>query len=149
VLWKTLVVAVLAVGVALVARSPAQDVKKDTKESLKGNPLAGKVAPFVHVVVFHLKKDAPSDAAEVLIKDSHALLAKIPSVRKLWVGRPAKQATPIARKDYDIGLLVLFDNAAGLNEYLEHPLHIQFVNKHSKVWEEKKVDVYDFVNQAK
>jgi hypothetical protein len=148
-LRKTLVTAAVMLGFALISQSLAQDTKKDTKESLKGNPFAGQVAPFVHVVVFHLKKDAPKEAAEGLITDSHLLLAKIPAVRKLWVGRPAEKATPIAKKDYQVGLLVLFDNAAGLNEYLEHPLHIEFLNKDAKLWDEKRINVYDFVNQAK
>src|ERR1700675_3673918 len=104
---RTLWVAALALGLVLVARSPAADKKESTKE-VKGNPLAGKVAPYVHAVIFRLNKEAPAGAAEALIKDSHALLAKIPAVRRLWVGRPADKATPIARKDYQVGLLVLF-----------------------------------------
>jgi Stress responsive A/B Barrel Domain len=149
---KTLLVAILGLSLALAGHSPAEDVKKDTKEStakIKGNPLAGKVAPYVHAVIFRLNKDAPPGAAEALIKDSHALLAKIPSVRRLWVGRPADKATPIARKDYEVGLLMMFDNAAGLEEYLEHPLHLQFINKHGKTWDNKKISIYDFVNQTK
>lgn len=103
-------------------------------------------APFAHKVVFYLKKDAPKDAADKLIVASNQLLRKIPTVRGLWVGKPAEKATPkVAVLDYQVGLLVLFENAQGLDTYLNHPLHIEFVEKHTKHVE--KVLVYDFVDQ--
>src|SRR5436190_8844585 len=65
-------------------------------------------APYVHVVIFTLKKDAPSDALPNLIADCHEMLAKVPSVRSLRVGRPAEKGTPdLAKKNYDAALLVL------------------------------------------
>jgi hypothetical protein len=152
VLWKTLVVAALGLGVVLAARSPAQEQKKDTKDStgsVKGEPPAGKVPPYVHVVIFQLKKEAPAGEADALIRDSHAMLAKIPSVRRLWVGRPADKATPVAQKEYEVGVLVLFDNHEGLKSYLDHSLHVNFLRKHAQFWDEKKLRVYDFMNQMK
>jgi hypothetical protein len=110
---------------------------------------AGKAAaspPFAHSVIFYLKKDAPKDAANKMIADSHTLLAKIPSVKGVWAGRPAKESTPkVGITDYQVGLLVLFDNAAGLKTYLEHELHTEYVNRHEKHIE--RVLVYDFLNQ--
>jgi hypothetical protein len=104
--------------------------------------------PYVHAVIFYLKKDAPKSEAQKLIADSHELLAKIPTVKKLWVGRPAEMATPeYAVKDFQVGLLVLFDDFAGLKTYLDHPLHAEFLKRHGEFWE--KVPVYDFVNQMK
>jgi hypothetical protein len=104
------------------------------------------MAPYVHTVIFYLKKDPPKDAIDSAIADAHKMLAKIPSVRGLWIGKPAVKATPkFAAKDYDIGLLVLFDNYDGLQEYLDHKLHTQFVEKHGKNFE--KVTVFDFMNQ--
>lgn len=103
---------------------------------------------YVHAVIFYMKKDAPKTAVQDLIADAHKLLAKIPSVKHLWVGRPAEKATPkFALSDYQVGLLVLFDNYQGLQEYLDHKLHTEFVEKHAKHWD--RVPVYDFVNQMK
>jgi len=65
---------------------------------------APKAAPYVHVVIFHVKKDAPKDAVEAMIKDCHEMLAKIPTVRHLRVGRPAEKATELAKKDYQLAL---------------------------------------------
>lgn len=109
---------------------------------------ADKEAPYVHTVIFYLKKDAPKDTVEKAIVDSHDLLAKVPTVRKLWVGRPAAKSTPkFAKSDYDFGLLVLFDSADGLLKYIDDPLHVKFVDKYAKYFD--IVNVYDFENQPK
>jgi hypothetical protein len=103
-------------------------------------------APYVHCVIFYLKKDAPKDTAKALIADAHEILAKIPTVRSIKIGLPAEKATPkFAVNDYQVGLLVLVDNFDGLKTYLEHPLHLKYVEKHEKHLE--KVLVYDFINQ--
>ena len=86
------------------------------------------------------------DHGRVVDADAHTLLTKIPSVRGLKIGRPAKKFTPnFAKNDYDVGLLVLFDDFAGLKTYLEHPLHLKYVAKHKDKFD--KVLVYDFNNQ--
>jgi hypothetical protein len=103
---------------------------------------------YVHTVIFYLKKDAPEGESEALIQDAHELLTKIPSVRFLSIGRPAKQSTPkFSVKDYQVGLLVLFDSFDGLKTYLDHPLHLKYVERHAKYLE--KIPVYDFINQKK
>ena len=105
-------------------------------------------APYVHAVIFYLKKDAPRGEAGALIKDAHQILTKIPTVRRLSAGRPAEKATPeVAITDFQVGLLVHFDDYQGLQTYLDHPLHTEYVQKHKKYLE--KILVYDFVNQAK
>jgi hypothetical protein len=107
-----------------------------------------KKASYLHNVIFYLKKDAPENAAQSLIEDSHKLLAKIPTVKHLWVGRPAKDATPkVAVTDYAVGLTIAFDNYEGLKTYLDHDLHTQYLKNNGKFIE--KVLVYDFVNQMK
>lgn len=107
-------------------------------------------APFAHTVIFYLKSDAPADAAEGLIVDAHEMLAKIPSVRELRVGRPAEKSTPgLAKKDYAVGLVIFFDDAEGLLAYDKHPLHTKYVQKHLKNIELSKLAVYDFLDQNK
>jgi hypothetical protein len=111
---------------------------------------APRTAPYVHVVIFHLKKDAPTGTADALIADAFEILAKIPSVRGIQAGKPADKATPdFARKDYQVGLVVLFDNFEGLETYLKHPLHLKYVDKHLKYIDETRLAVYDFLNQKK
>jgi hypothetical protein len=142
---RLLVVTAIVLGWAVLGGGARSEdpAKKPAKPAKKAK------APFVHAVVFHLKKDAPKSEADALIADAHKMLAKIKSVRGLWAGRPAAkdQATPISKHDYDVGLLVLFDDADGLQEYLKDQLHLDFVKKHSKFLDEKKLTVFDFVNQ--
>ena len=105
-------------------------------------------APYVHCVIFYLKKDAPKDEGKALVADAHELLAKIPSVRLLKIGPPAAKSTEkLAATDYQIGLMVLFDNYDGLKTYLDHDLHLKYVDKHMKHID--KVLVYDFENAKK
>ena len=112
-------------------------------------PATDKAASYVHVVLFHLKKDVGANAAEEVIAGCHTLEA-IPTVRALKVGRPAPedQSTPkVASRDYDVALTVLFDDAAGLKVYLEHETHLKFVKDYSKDFE--TVQVFDFIDQKK
>lgn len=116
--------------------------------ALAGEGKKPAAAPYVHAVIFYVKKDAPKNQTETMIADCHKLLAKIPSVKGLWAGLPADKSTPkFAVTDYQFGLLVLFDNYDGLQAYLDHPLHTEYVEKHAKYFE--KVPVYDFVNKTK
>ena len=112
-------------------------------------PAADKAdAPYIHAVIFYLKKDAPKDEPKALIADATELLAKIPTVRAVKAGLPAEKSTPkFAVTDYQVGLLVFFDNFDGLKTYLDHPLHLKYVEKHEKHID--KVVVYDFLNQLK
>jgi len=80
-----------------------------------------------------------------VIADTQKLLAKIPSVREIRAGKPAEKASARAAKDYQVGLLVLFDDVDGLHAYTDHPLHKEFVAYHEKNFE--KVVVYDFLAQ--
>jgi hypothetical protein len=108
----------------------------------KGQP------PYVHSVVFYLKKDTPPAKIQAMIADCHSILGKIPSVRGLWAGRPADKGTPdLAVKDYQLGLMVLFDDYDGLKAYLDNPTHLKFVETYAPTFE--KALVYDFQNQAK
>jgi len=107
-------------------------------------------APFVHVVVISLKKDAPEGEADALITDAHEMLRPIPTVRDLRAGKPDEKATsPLAKKDFSVALLLLFDNHDDLQTYSNHPSHLKYVQKHMKYIDTTKLLVYDFVNQKR
>jgi hypothetical protein len=106
-----------------------------------------KKAPYVHSVIFYLKKDTPPAKREAMIADCHKMLEKIPTVRGLLVGEPAEKGTEIAVKDYSIGLLVLFDDYDGLKTYADHKDHLKFVEMYLPLCE--KVVVYDFMDKTK
>ena len=104
-----------------------------------------KMAPLVHCVIFRMKKDAPADAVDQVIADCHNMLAKIKSVRSVRAGRPAKTGTDERlKKPFDVGLLVLCDDVAGLKAYIDDPLHKEFVAKHGKYFDIEQLQVFDF-----
>ncbi len=146
------VLAVLLLSGAALAADPP---KPPPLPPPPGNPVAVPVgvpttASYVHTVIFRLKKDAPADTADKMIADSHTLLAAIPTVRLIHAGKPAPedQSTPkVAVRDYDVALLVLFDDAAGLKTYIDHDMHKKWVAEFDKYFD--KVDVFDFSDAPK
>jgi hypothetical protein len=100
-------------------------------------------APFVHVVLFKAKPNSPASAIEDLLRDLRDQLSPIPAVKGLWVGRPAPTKTPerpFVIDDYDVGLLIAAADQQGLDEYLNDPRHVAFVNKHGAIFDVRVVD---------
>jgi hypothetical protein len=124
------------------------------RTALTADPDPAKEKPqkggYVHVVIFKMKKDAPANAVSNAIADCHKMLAGIPAVRSVRAGRPAQKGTPeLAKKNYDFALLVLVDDEDGLKDYLEHPTHLSYVEKHGKSFDMTELKVFDFVNEKK
>jgi hypothetical protein len=146
-LRKTLIGAALAVC-GLVGWAGFTGLARTADQAEK--PGASKSAPLVHAVIFHLKQDAPEGEADALIADAHDMLRSIPSVRDLKAGKPAQKPKPDrAKTDYQVGLLVLFDDLEGLDAYIKHPQHLKYVEKHGKFIDFEKIGVYDFIDQKK
>jgi hypothetical protein len=109
-----------------------------------------KHASLVHTVIFYLKKDAPDSTIDALIADARESLSKIPTVRGLKVGRRCEQSKGnFNDKDFQIGLLVLFDNFEGLQTYIDHPNHKDFVKRMNEKNVIEKVVVFDFDTSEK
>jgi uncharacterized coiled-coil protein SlyX len=100
-----------------------------------------KKAPYLHTVVLKLKK--PDDAQVQRVYDeAFKTIAKIKGVRGMFIAKPADDDTPeLAQKGYQLGLIVLLDDADALKSYLDDPLHQQFVDKMGEYWD--KPIVYD------
>ncbi len=98
---------------------------------------------YVHVVCFTLNPGTPDDRLRAQIADADALLAGIPTVRMVRSGpRDRAMQRPVSVTDFDIGLAVIFDDKAGYEVYADHPLHVEYVNRHKEGW--AKVSVIDF-----
>ena len=97
---------------------------------------------FVHVVYFWMKPGAPAGARQKLLEDCRTYLAKIPTVRHIWTGRPAMTPREVVDNSYDVGLCVVLDDSPGHDVYQEHPLHKEFIARNREHW--KRVQVYDF-----
>jgi hypothetical protein len=104
---------------------------------------------LVHAVIFTLKKDVPAEKVDEVIADCHNVLGKIKSVRKVMAGRPTKEkAEPVTQTGYDVGMIILVDDFAGLKAYLEDPIHVDFVKKWGASFDIEKLKVYDFIDTA-
>src|SRR4051794_20929355 len=98
-------VALIGCGASAWRLSPpgGGSARGDEKTGKEAKAEVGARPPYVHSVVFYLKEGAPKGEAESIIADAHALLAKIPSVKGLWIGRPAEKGTPeLAVTDYHV-----------------------------------------------
>lgn len=84
------------------------------------------VAAISHVVFVNLAD--PADAAE-LLDDARVMLATIPTVTAYSAGPHIDTGRATVLSDYDIGMILGFDDVEGLNAYVVHPDHVAFVDK--------------------
>lgn len=98
---------------------------------------------LVHTVFFWLKEGSPAGERQRLTESCLQLLGKVPTVRRIWAGPPAK--TPkrdVIDDSYDVGLTVVLDDLPAHDVYQEHPLHKEFIARHKEHWE--RVRIYDY-----
>ena len=99
---------------------------------------------YVHAVFFTCQPGTADSEIDALVADGYELLSKVPSVRKIETGRrDVNAARKVNVTDYDVGLVVHFDDKSGYDAYEVHPTHRQYVEKHKAHW--SKVRVFDFV----
>ena len=102
--------------------------------------VAPRPATISHIVLIRL--DDPTRAAE-LIADSDRLLATIPGVVSYSAGTHLDTGRANVLGDYDVGLYIGYDSTADYAGYVEHPQHVELVQK----WRtEAEIVVRDFVD---
>ncbi len=101
-------------------------------------------AKLVHHVFFWLKNPGSKDDLAKLLAGIRTL-EKIESVRGIHVGVPAAvEDRPVVDSSYHASELLFFDDLAGQAAYQVHPIHKQFVDDCSHLWE--RVVVYDTIS---
>jgi predicted RNase H-like nuclease (RuvC/YqgF family) len=93
---------------------------------------------IVHSVIFKIKDGGDEAKAKKTLDDAAKTLAKIEGVRDLYIGKPAAKGAKAAESDYQFGMVVILDNAAALQRFLDAP-----ANKALQKSFEKPT-VYDF-----
>lgn len=102
---------------------------------------ASNTPKLLHQVFFWLKNKGNKADRDQLIAGLRAL-ARIETVRSLHVGVPAStEQRGVVDSSFDVSELMVFDSAADEKIYQDHPLHQEFIAKHSHLW--SKVVVYD------
>lgn len=97
---------------------------------------------FSHVVIFWTKSNV-ENAEQRLIDGLHKYITDIPGVKSMHVGRMARSHRLVVDQTYQVAINTTFENKVAQDEYQEHPLHVEFLEKVFKPNCEKVV-VYDF-----
>lgn len=96
-----------------------------------------------HVVVVWLKDPGNATHRQTIIDESE-VLRTIPGVLSLKSGAVIPSERTIVDSSFDVALIVSFADAAAMQAYLGHPLHVQLVNETLKPLV-AKIRVYDFL----
>jgi hypothetical protein len=101
---------------------------------------------FSHVVIFWTDPAKP-DAPDALVAGCEKYLRGIPGIEFFHVGKMAKSPRPIVEQSYQVGLNIVFKDAAAQDTYQVHPEHLQFVEK---VYKPLciRATIYDFASVA-
>lgn len=97
---------------------------------------------FSHIVIFWTKPEIP-DAADKLVEGAKKYLQGVPGMVHFHVGKMVPSHRSVVDQSYQVGLNIVFTDKQAQDNYQEHPLHIEFVEKVFKP-NCSKVVVYDF-----
>ena len=108
-----------------------------------GTTSCDKLPKLMHKVFFWLKNpDSAEDRAQLIA--GLKTLGSIETVRAIHVGVPAStEKREVVDNSYQVSELLMFDDVEGQNTYQVHPIHKQFVENCSHLWE--KVVVFDSI----
>lgn len=87
---------------------------------------------IIHSVIFTLKHDKESAAANQFLTDGQALLSSIPTVNNFQVFRQVS-----VKNNYQYGFSMEFESQAAYDAYNAHPIHTAFVKER---WETEVVE---------
>ena len=97
---------------------------------------------FSHVVFFWTDPKKPA-AADELLAGMKKYLTPIPGVLHFHAGKMAGSHRAVVDQSYQVALNLVFADKKTQDDYQEHPLHLEFVEKAFKP-NCVKVVVYDF-----
>jgi len=100
---------------------------------------------IVHVVLFTPKPNLDTGERQRLAEAFAAAVTQIPSVRRARVGRRVTHGRPyeqLMRVDYSHAAVIEFDDVAGLQAYLNDPVHDLLASRFFAAFEHALM--YDF-----
>ncbi|HKJ77907.1 MAG TPA: Dabb family protein [Prolixibacteraceae bacterium] len=129
---KKALAGVLAAGIfPITKKASAGEVK------LKG--------ALTHHVYFWLK-EPDNDAHRQQFEKAINKLLKVETIKLSHFGVPARtEKREVVDNSYTYSYMVMFDSIADQDKYQVHPIHLEFVEKNSDLWD--KVIVYDSVDE--
>jgi hypothetical protein len=98
---------------------------------------------LIHAVFFWLKRPDSDEDRQTLIEGLRTL-EQIPSVNSLQIGLPAStENRDVVDNSFQVSELMFFDDLEAQSAYQAHPVHLEFVENCSHLWE--KVVVHDSI----
>jgi Stress responsive A/B Barrel Domain len=97
---------------------------------------------FIHAVYFWLRPDLTADQQAQFHAGVQALIT-IETIQQAYVGTPAPTDRPVIERGYSAALIVIFADQSAHDHYQVHPIHDQFREQCSTLWE--KVLIYDTI----
>lgn len=93
-----------------------------------------------HVVLIRLRNEESPEQGDRLVERARDMLAPIPGVRNLRVGRGLGNK---AERSYPYALVMEFEDDEALEAYQVHPAHVRFVREVVDPIQDDKL-VYDY-----
>lgn len=126
--------AAMSIGVIAIALMACTGSGTTTRDAAMTRPRSGsstatppaRPAPLQHIVFIRLRD--PLDTAE-LVDACNALAAAVPTVRTAFTGLHEETGRDSIVHDYDVCLIVGFDDVAGYQTYLDHPAHLSLLEQ--------------------
>lgn len=93
---------------------------------------SNKKTAFVHLVLFTPRPNLTSSERVALVQSFNRAIQEIPSVKRARVGQRVVTGRPyekLMKQHYDYSAILEFDNRAGFEAYLKHPVHAELSEK--------------------
>lgn len=112
-----------------------------SEQPLESDYLTAQSGQIIHHVFFWLNNpDSESDKQQLI--EGLNTLGSIDEVKFLLVGTPASTIKrEVVDNSFDVSELMIFDSVEAQDAYQVHPMHTEFVQSYSHLWE--RVVVYD------
>ena len=112
-----------------------------SEKPLPSDDFATQPGQIIHHVFFWLNNpDSESDKQQLM--EGLNTLSSIDEVKVLLVGTPASTIErEVVDNSFDVSELMIFESVEAQDAYQVHPIHTEFVENYSHLWE--RVVVYD------
>ncbi|MEQ9210170.1 MAG: Dabb family protein, partial [Pseudomonadales bacterium] len=98
---------------------------------------------LIHAVFFWLKRPDSDEDRQALIAGLKTL-EQVPAVNSLQIGLPASsESRDVVDNSFQVSELMFFDDLEAQSAYQAHPIHLEFVENCSHLWE--RVVVHDSI----
>ena len=98
--------------------------------------------PIVHIVMVWMKPEAGAEARDQAM-EAASVLEQIPGVSRVRAGLPVMSERNTVDDSFSFGITMELTGPQMMKAYLEHPVHVEYVNTYIKGKTEKLL-IYDF-----